>query len=66
MEKIPTFDKTIRRDPPAGIALSLLRLAAELGLADGIITIPLTLILIRLMTQIRQAQDATRHGEVFA
>jgi len=41
-------------------------LAAELGLADGIVTIPLTLILIRLMTQIRHAQDATRHAEVFA
>ena len=45
---------------------SVPQLAAELGLADGIITIPLTLILIRLMTQIRQAQDATRHAEVFA
>lgn len=42
------------------------QLGAELGLADGIITVPLTLILIRIMKQVRDAQDATRHAEVFA
>lgn len=42
------------------------QLAAELGLVDGVITIPLSLILIRIMRQIREAQDVTRHAEVFA
>ena len=42
------------------------QLSAELGLADGIITIPLSLILIRIMRQITEAQDVTRHAEVFA
>jgi len=42
------------------------QLSAELGLVDGIITIPLSLILIRIMRQITEAQDVTRHAEVFA
>jgi len=42
------------------------QLSAELGLVDGVITIPLTLILIWIMRQIREAQDVTRHAEVFA
>jgi hypothetical protein len=42
------------------------QLAAELGLVDGVITIPLSLILIWIMRQIREAQDVTRHAEVFA
>lgn len=42
------------------------QLSAELGLADGVITIPLSLILIRIMRQITEAQDVTRHAEVFA
>ena len=39
---------------------------AGLGLAEGIVTIPLSLVLIKLMRQIRDAQKVTRHAEVFA
>jgi len=35
-------------------------------LVIGLLQIPLTLILIRIMTQVRDAQKVTRHAEVFA
>ena len=48
------------------LALDAPQLGAALDLADGIITIPLSLILIRIMWQVREAQDVTRHAEIFA
>ena len=42
------------------------QLSAEIGLVDCIATIPLTLILTRIMTQIRNAHRVARHTEIFA
>jgi hypothetical protein len=41
-------------------------LGAEINLAAGFVALALSLILIRIMLQIRDAQDSTRHAEVFA
>jgi hypothetical protein len=48
------------------LAATAPELSAELGLVDGVITIPLSLILIWIMRQVTEAQDVTRHAEVFA
>lgn len=41
-------------------------IGAELTLVSSLITVALTFLLIRIMLQIRDAQKATRHAEVFA
>lgn len=41
-------------------------LGAEINLAAGFVALALSLVLIRIMLQIRDAQNSTRHAEVFA
>lgn len=41
-------------------------LGAEINLAAGFVALALSLVLIRIMLQIRDAQSSTRHAEVFA
>jgi hypothetical protein len=48
----------VNRDDPA--------LGAEVNLAAALIALALSLVLMRIMLQIRDAQKSTRHAEVFA